>query len=88
MSSQTCLAGSNARARVGRAARSVRLRAPTAAVDTMVAERYPDADHCIEIVLPDQTCAPYEVLGALEDERLDLQDATAQGTNFVVVATA
>jgi hypothetical protein len=54
----------------------------------MVAERYPDADHCIEIVLPDQTCAPYEVLGALEDERLDLQDATAQGTNFVVVATA
>jgi len=86
--SGTCMAGSSAEARVERAARSVRLREPTAAVDTMDAQRYPDADRCIEVVLPDTNCAGFEVYGALEDERLDLRDAAAQGTNFVVVATA
>jgi len=86
--SGTCMAGSSAEARVERAARSVRLREPTAAVDTMDAQRYEGAQRCIEVVLPDTTSASYEVYGALEDERLDLQEAQPQGTNFVVVATA
>jgi len=82
-----CMAGASAQARVERAARSVRLRAPTAAVDTMAAQRHPDADRTIEVVLPDTDSLPPEVCGALVDERLAIRSAQPQGTNFVVVAT-
>lgn len=82
-----CRAGERAEARVQRAARSARLREPTAAVETIPAEHSSHEAETLEVVIPGNACPP-TILSALHGERLRVRSAQPQGDSFVVVATA
>ena len=86
--SQTCTAGTSDQARVARAARSLRLRAPMAVVDELepAAGQY-DA-WSLEATLAEHDCAESHIYSVLEDEGLDLRLAQTRGAHFEIVATA
>lgn len=87
--SRTCTAGGNAaRARIQRAARSIRLRDPSAAVDTLSPSEGPRDCWTIEATLPDRDSVSPRVYGALADEKLDIVSVDPQGQHRRLVATA
>ncbi len=83
-----CIAGTTAQARLGRAARSVRLCTPTTAVDELDASEGAHPEPTLEIVLHERDRCPDEVLRALMTESLDILRAQPRGPHYVVVATA
>lgn len=83
-----CLGGTTAEARLGRAARSVRLTQPVAAVDELDATEGALPEPTLEIVLHDTDRCPDEVTRALLSESLDILRAQPRGPHYVVVATA
>lgn len=88
MSSQTCTAGTSAQARIARAARSLRLRAPMAAVDELEPAAGQHDSWTLEATLAECDHAADYIYSVLDDEGLDLRLATTRGPNFVIVATA
>jgi len=83
-----CIAGRTDEARLARAARSVRLRNATAAVDQLDATEGPHPEPRLEIVLHEMDRCPDEVYGALQDEHLDILRAQPRGPHYLVIATA
>jgi len=87
--SGTCVAGGNAdRARIQRAARSLRLSEPIAAVDVIEPGTGPISGWVLEATLAERDHVPAAALSVLSDERLDLRSAEPQGPHYRIVATA
>jgi len=88
MSTQRCTAGHNDRARIARAARSLRLRVPNAVVDELQPAQGEFDTWSLEATLAEADRAEDYVLSVLQDESLDLRRAGTRGPHFEIVATA